>query len=70
MVSGIIRGIDCLGSESGKGNRRANIGTESEGYREVWHVGKVGKIFKIRNNYRNENDVMEVIYEPVVCFGC
>lgn len=35
MVSGIIRGIDCLGLESGKGDRRANIGTESEGYREV-----------------------------------
>ena len=35
MVSGIVRRIDWWGSESGKGDRQANIGTESEGYREV-----------------------------------
>lgn len=50
-------------------HRGADPGIESDGCREIWHVGKVGKTFKIRNNYTNENSVMQMIYEPVIGFG-
>ena len=50
-------------------HRGVNTGTEYEGHRETWHVGKGGMTFNIRNNYINENNVMEIMCKSVIGFG-